>query len=362
MTIESGPEIEKLAQEPKSCQELLDEYELNCEKVGRPTGEIIDVELIGPDFGATRIAAPIDDGSGREIVAGELTAFNPAPLPGGLVAARIEPRDDESSSRTVFFVSTENPNILTEMPDAPIFNLQDPFSMKIGDKRLFGGVETFPRTDGSGFLGFRTLIYEYEKDIKELQGPDGKIVEPMIKGPDGMKGIRLVELPGGRIGIFTRPQGEKGGLGKIGYFEVNSLEEITDADFEQAEIIPELFQDNEWGGVNEASILDDGRISVLGHIARFDESTDDQDPVREYYPITFIFDPSDRTIADLHIIATPDCVSPVIPKKPGLRKVMYPGGVTQEDDGTATLWSGLSDATIAKIRLPENPFENARQA
>lgn len=44
-------------------------------------------------------------------------------------------------------------------------------------------------------------------------------------GPAMMKDIRLIELLDGRIGVLTRPQGEVGGRGQIGFTIIDSLEE-----------------------------------------------------------------------------------------------------------------------------------------
>ena len=119
----------------------------------------------------------------------------------------------------------------------------------------------------------------------------------LAEGPDGMKDVRLVELADGRIGIFTRPQGAKGGRGKIGFTIVSSFEEVTAQTMQDAPLLP-LFGEEEWGGVNEAVLLSDNRIGVLGHIACFEP-----DEVRHYYPMSFVFDPQSRECTGLQILA-----------------------------------------------------------
>lgn len=89
-------------------------------------------------------------------------------------------------------------------------------------------------------------------------------------GPAMMKDIRLIELQDGRIGVFTRPQGEKGGRGMIGFTIIDSLEELNEQTFLEAEIFQDQFVPEEWGGANEAQLLKNGHIGVLGHIACFD--------------------------------------------------------------------------------------------
>lgn len=89
-------------------------------------------------------------------------------------------------------------------------------------------------------------------------------------GPAMMKDIRLIELQDGRIGVFTRPQGEKGGRGMIGFTIIDSLEELNEQTFLEAEIFQDQFVREEWGGANEAHLLKNGHVGVLGHMACFD--------------------------------------------------------------------------------------------
>ena len=93
-----------------------------------------------------------------------------------------------------------------------------------------------------------------------------------------MKDLRLVELQDGSIGVFTRPQGEKGGRGKIGFTRVASLEELSIDQINKAPLLEGQFVDEEWGGCNEIHLLPNGILGVLGHIACFDEQGD-----RHYY-------------------------------------------------------------------------------
>jgi len=96
-----------------------------------------------------------------------------------------------------------------------------------------------------------------------------------------MKDIRLVELKNGKIGVFTRPQGRRGRRGKIGFTTISSLENLTPRTLTKAQIIKGQFAKGEWGGVNQALILKNGKIGALGHIARY--SKDKQN--RFYYAI-----------------------------------------------------------------------------
>ena len=163
----------------------------------------------------------------------------------------------------------------------PVFPLQDPFFSRIHGELVVGGVETFPDPAKPGMVNWRTRFY---------RGRDVRTLEPFASGPDGMKDIRLVELSDGRIGVFTRPQGEVGGRGIIGYTEIGSLDELTADAILSAKLLTEQFHPDEWGGVNEAHLLANGLIGVLGHIAHYDAQMN-----KHYYPMVFAYDPRTHT-------------------------------------------------------------------
>ena len=131
------------------------------------------------------------------------------------------------------------------------------------------------------------------------KGDNIRSLKKFVSGPIGMKDIRLLELSDQSIGLFTRPQGEKGGRGKIGYTTIHSLDELTAEVIDDAPLIQPHFLDEEWGGVNEAFINEQGQIMVLGHIASFDSMGD-----RHYYPITCEYKQSSNKLIDMKIIAT----------------------------------------------------------
>ena len=177
-----------------------------------------------------------------------------------IIAGRVESRDSEVSEVNFFkeidgnWVKIEK-NIKLE--------LQDPFVTKISGELILGGVEIFPHPILEGNLGYRTAFYR-GKDVNSLQ--------KFAVGPEFMKDIRLLELPLGRILVFTRPQGEIGGRGKIAFTIINSLEELNAEVIANAELLETQFIDSEWGGSNELHLLNNGLIGVLGHVAYFDES------------------------------------------------------------------------------------------
>jgi hypothetical protein len=253
------------------------------------------------------------------------------------IPARVEPRETEYS-QVMFFREQGKEWALAE--DIPPLNLQDPFWTRIGGEIILGGVEVFPHPTIPQALGWRTKFYR-GKSLTQLQH--------FASGPDGMKDIRLAELPNGSIAVFTRPQGEVGGRGTIGYMEISSLGQLTAGSIAQA-VLLEQFIPEEWGGANEIHVLKDGKLGVLGHIARFDTEGN-----RHYYAMAFIFDPESREAGPMEIIATRDDFPPGESKRPNLKDVVFTGGLVRQLDGTAWLYAGLSDAEAGRILIPD-PF------
>ncbi|ARI76288.1 DUF1861 family protein [Halobacillus mangrovi] len=255
-----------------------------------------------------------------------------------VIAGRVEPRDSEFS-KVMFF--TKEGERWTPRAGAPIFELQDPFVTFIHDQLVFGGVEISPHPNQPGALTWKTVFYKGE-NIDDL--------EPFAEGPQGMKDIRLVELADHKVGVFTRPQGDKGGRGKIGYIEIVSLEELTPATIEKAPLLQGHFIDEEWGGANELYLLDNGQVGMLGHIARFDKEDN-----RHYYPITALLNREEMSLENMKIIATRDDFPEGEAKRKDLVDVLFSGGLRQLENGEAELYVGVSDAEAHKIRIPD-PF------
>lgn len=108
----------------------------------------------------------------------------------------------------------------------------------------------------------------------------------------------MLELPGCRIGVFSRPQGDRGSRGTLGFTRVDRLQDLTARAIADAPLLRGQFQPEELGGANEAHVLRGGRIGVLGHIARMDEAG------KHYYPMVFALDPESGWRSGLKTIAT----------------------------------------------------------
>ncbi|MBY0164362.1 DUF1861 family protein [Paenibacillus lautus] len=255
-----------------------------------------------------------------------------------VIAGRVESRDSEHSEIR-FFV--EQDGIWIPKEGAPVFTLQDPFFTFIHGELVLGGVEIFPHPTMEHALMWRT-VFRKGQTLNELS--------LFFTGPDAMKDLRLIELAGGEIGVFTRPQGEKGGRGKIGFTKVNSLEDVTVELVNDAPLLADQFIDAEWGGANELHLLSNGLVGVLGHVANFDEAGD-----RHYYPMVFALDPQTGEFSDMELIAMRAEFLPGETKRPDLADVVFSGGLVRHADGTADLYAGISDAEAHRITI-QDPF------
>ncbi|HEX9679106.1 MAG TPA: DUF1861 family protein [Candidatus Saccharimonadales bacterium] len=271
---------------------------------------------------------------------GDLTVYNgTAPFEHHgqtYLAARVEPFDNEFDSYTGIFRHQDADNWQLQT-DLPVYQLQDPAVKIINGEIILAGVKVFDHPFRPGDKSWQTEIW---------RGPDFASLSRFAVGPPGMKDIRLVELPAGLIGVFTRPQDPaSGNLGKAGFTTINRLEELSPEKLIRAPLIHELFKDGvEWGGVNEAHALEDGLIGLIGHIAR---RVNDQ---REYYAISAVFNPVDFSIDKLQIISQrrdfPDC----LPKKKDIFNCEFPGGVVLDPINTE-FYTGVSDVKGGAIEI-----------
>lgn len=254
-----------------------------------------------------------------------------------VIAGRVEKRDSEHAQARFF---EERDGAWHLIADAPTFQLQDPFFTRIGGELVFGGVEIH---ELEGRLGWRTVFY---------RGADIFTLKHFFNGPDGMKDIRLVQLQDGRLGVFTRPQGAKGGRGTIGYAEADGLDGLNTALIDSAPLLAGMFHPLDWGGANETHLLANGEIGVLSHVAYFEN--DDTSSNRHYFASTFVFDPRRRQFRDFKIIGCRDQFTPGAAKRPDLVDVVFSSGLVFAD-GKTRLYAGTSDAEAHWLEIA-NPF------
>lgn len=254
------------------------------------------------------------------------------------IAGRVEDRKSEFSD--VLFFKQKEGYWTAEQEIAP-FPLQDPFMTKVKDEIVLGGVEVFDDIERPGSLNYRTVFY---------RGTSLKELKRFAKGPDRMKDIRLCVMEDNRTLVFTRPQGEKGGRGKIGYTFINDLMELNPENILKANLLEHQFVPEEWGGANELHVLKNGLVGVLSHIAKFDEDGD-----RHYYSTVFCFDPSTGFYSSMEMIAERADFDPGESKRPDLQDVIFSGGLIRKNNGTIELYCGVSDAE-GHMTITEDPF------
>jgi hypothetical protein len=301
----------------KSCRQLLAEFQRSQTSY---QAEKLVFKGVG-DRDVYNIAAPFRD-KGEEVIAG-----------------RVEGRNTERSE-VMFFIQRNGAWMPRE--NTRTFALQDPFFTFIKGELVFGGVEVvFDPERSETVKTWRTLFY---------RGSDIDSLEYFAAGPDQMKDIRLVELANGKIGVFTRPLGVGDARALIGYTEIDALEQLTAETIENALLFRDQFRKDEWGGANEAHLLGNGLIGVLGHICYMEEGE-----IRHYHAMTFAYDPKTGARTPMKIIAVRSQFPEGPAKRPDLADVIFSGGIHRLSGGKAMLYAGVSDAEAHRI-LIDDPF------
>lgn len=255
-----------------------------------------------------------------------------------VIAGRVEKREEELSE--IVFFSEKEEGVWSPIEGAPTFpGLQDPCVTILDEKVILGGVR-FPVTIGEDSKAWQMEFYR-----EGLNGGFDKV----LTGPPKMKDIRFLQLLDGRILVLTRPQGERGGRGQIGFCVVDSL---IQAGWETIESAP-LFDhcpEEQWVGANEAHLLTKNKIGVLGHLAEFKE-----DGSRRYRSMVFCIDLETGQSSETEVIAARTDFPSGDSKRPDLQDVIFSGGLLRLGRGQARLFAGLSDAEAGSLDLPD-PF------
>lgn len=329
-------------------------------------------EIILPPFEQKGVAQLLSEYLPRSKEVGEkmvfditpgLTAHNPS-VPflfqgKEYIAVRADILEEELTSRVI--ICQNDKGVWKEAKELAVFqfeNAEDPGITIIGGRPVLTFVR-FQKVDD----GFRLRQEFY------LLAENGVFMPLPFTGPLNMKDIRLT--PGDLVGVsgFGRPKehtlGERtlyqgSGEGTISYFETETLGGINTELIEHASLLTGMFKEGEWGGVNQVHRLKNGLLGLIGHIAYQDEQER-----KHYYSIAFAFDSKTKQFSSLKIIATrgdfPEGkVKPVRSSKGEIREdvlqdIIFSGGLLRQEDGTARLFVGLSDAEAGVITI-EDPF------
>ncbi|WP_435164324.1 MTP-1 family protein [Paenibacillus glycanilyticus] len=264
------------------------------------------------------------------------------------IYGRVEKRQEWARSWVRLFEQS-GPDEWTLVPDTMIYQLEDPYVSIVNEQLVLGG--THVRYNQGRLDTFYGYFYK---------GTDVHDLLYFTTGPDYMKDIRLVQLPGSKIGVFSRPRSEEvrqkyGSESLIGFTVINSLDELSSSAIENAPHIPGLFQKDEWGGCNQAYLLESGRIGVIGHICYKAADSRNQE-IWTYMNMSFVLDPQTNQFTNLKIIGTRPCYPEGPAKKPNLTDCAFTAGIEMRPDGKVNLYSGIGDTESGRIAI-DYPFE-----
>jgi Protein of unknown function (DUF1861) len=255
------------------------------------------------------------------------------------VYVRLEPRGDEFSSWAVPFRQLSDEDWVIDR-DLLTLRAQDPAVATVGNEIVVSGVQIVARRHD--YVYFRTVFW---------RGTSFADLSEFAAGPAQMKDIRLVGLEDGRIGIFSRPMGSVGGRGKVGYTEVEGIDQLTSAAIAGARLIEPQPVDDHWWGVNDVYDLGAGLLGILGHVAKFGPGWE-----RHYYGFAGIFDRREhRLIHGPKIIAKRSMFPDSAAKRPDLVDVVFPTWIDREK---GLLFAGISDVAVGVTPI-RDPFAAA---
>ena len=262
---------------------------------------------------------------------------------------RVERRSEWARSWVRLFENSGKDD-WTLVPDSMVWQLEDPYIAGIGGQIVLGGTHVRYKT------GAIDTYYGYF-----YRGTDLNDMYYFTTGPDYMKDIRLIQLSDGRIGVFSRPRNEAirkqfGAESQIGFAVIPDLDHLTADVIESAPYIPGLFAEGEWGGCNQAYLLDSGKIGVIGHKCLKQQGNDGV-TLAIYLNIAFVFDPVVHEALDVHIIGTRSCYPAGPAKRPELADCAFTTGIVVRDDSMADLYSGIGDTMEGRIVIPY-PFHS----
>jgi hypothetical protein len=260
---------------------------------------------------------------------------------------RVERRSEWARSWVRLF-EYSGPDDWTLVPTSMIYPLEDPFICRIREALLLGG--THVRYKAGAMETFYGYFY---------RGSDLNDLYYFTTGPEGMKDIRLVELADRRIGVFSRPrhagiERQYGSAAQIGFTVIERLDELTSEVIDNAPYILGLFGEAEWGGVNQAYLLADGTIGVIGHKSYNDLSAAGQ-KLAVYLNVAFEFEPVRQAAANLKIVGTRTCYPDGPAKRPELVDCAFTSGIVLRPDGKVDLYSGIGDVEEGRITI-DYPF------
>ena len=262
------------------------------------------------------------------------------------ILGRVEPRKKFADSVSYLFRQNKN-GVWQKVHGFDALPIEDPCYIRLDNEVVVIGTHVVKE------CGRIKTYYGYF-----YRGKDVFHLEYFTTGPYYMKDIRLVQLPRGEIGVFSRPRSDEikkkyGSESVVGFTVIKSLDELSASVIEKAEVIVGFFSSEEWGGVNQAFWLGNGLIGLIGHQC-YNRGQVGADGVT-YLNTAYIFDMKANTVIDMKIIATRDDYPETESKLPGLKDCAFTSGITDFPKESVELYSGLSDVAEGVVTI-ENPF------
>ena len=266
------------------------------------------------------------------------------------IFGRVEKREKWAESFVYLFEQTAK-DTYAVVKDSMPYQLEDPYVMFLGEEIILGG------THVTKMAGEIDSVYGYF-----YRGTDLNRLTYFTTGPKGMKDIRLVQLANGKIGVFSRPRNESiakeyGSESMIGFAVIDCIEDLNEDVIANAKYIHGIFENGQWGGCNQAYLLDNGKVGVIGHLSDklYDEKGNE---ILSYKNISFVFDTETYEVEDLKVIATRADYPEGPAKMPSLVDCAFTSGIEMAEDGKVNLYSGIGDCEEGRV-LIANPFADA---
>lgn len=259
---------------------------------------------------------------------------------------RVEHPDDLSHSRIMFFerkTATEYDLI----DGAPIFYGEDPSIATVGDEIVLFSVNVSALVKDDHYL-LKTEIRRAD-DVMNLWE-----CWQTISGKDNH--ITPVD-DGIRIAVTIRPQGGEAGLGKMGYIELDRLDDLCEDTVRGARMIemPNVADDT-WMGPDELhNLYKKNQIGILLHGAFEDSIRIPHD--KTYLECFAWLDRKTLKIVDIEPLAIREDFPVSDAKLPSLRNVAFGTGLVISSEPSkkyAELYAGIGDLTQAFVRI-HNP-------
>lgn len=251
---------------------------------------------------------------------------------------RVEPLGEEGSYAAPYMLEY---GVYQPVHQLERLRLEDPSVVRIQGKNILIGVEVWPDTTPENPKGtnYCNVFYEIIGNFDEYK--------PIGRGPNRMKGIKLIDLGEDGIGVMSRPHKDAMNRGVLAFHIASSLADLTPEKLAMGKVIENQVPAGNWVGVNAMYQLPNGNIGVLGHIAYEDIVLG-----KQYAAMVFEYNWRTHLTTPVKVIATVDEFPVSESKTPYHNGVMYPCDLEFNYYAPyAILSASLRDARYAWMRI-----------